>query len=87
GFELMTEPFLNFTAFRYHPSGKTLQEINLLNKQLLDDLNASGELFLSHTKIDDQYILRIVIGQTYVEKKHVDKALSIIKKIAKTLSI
>jgi aromatic-L-amino-acid decarboxylase len=52
--------------------------LNDLNEQLKDKLNKTGKLFLSHTKIGDKYVLRFVIGQTYVEKEHIEKALEVI---------
>ena len=79
GFELMSGPFLNFCCFRYKPD--TLQnadDLNKLNKELLEAINARGEIFLTHTRIHDQYVLRMVIGQTYVEEKHIHKALRVI---------
>ena len=77
-FELVLQPFLNFSCFRYHPAGADPAQLNDLNEQLKDKLNKTGQLFLSHTKIDDKYVLRFVIGQTYVEQEHVEKALEMI---------
>ncbi|KAA3635670.1 MAG: aspartate aminotransferase family protein, partial [Bacteroidetes bacterium] len=77
-FELVLDPILNFTCFRYKLVGKSEEELNELNEQLKDRLNKSGKLFLSHTKIDGKYVLRFVIGQTYVEKRHIENALELI---------
>lgn len=77
-FELILKPFLNFSCFRYHPQGADPKQLNELNEQLKDKLNKTGKLFLSHTKVDDKYVLRFVIGQTYVEQEHVEKALEMI---------
>jgi aromatic-L-amino-acid decarboxylase len=78
-FELVLEPFLNFTCFRYKPQGVSEEKLNQLNEQLKDNLNKTGKLFLSHTKIKDKYVLRFVIGQTYVEQRHIDNAINVIK--------
>ncbi|MCK5136943.1 MAG: hypothetical protein KAR19_14245 [Bacteroidales bacterium] len=86
GFELALEPFLNFTCFRLNPSETGgLDTVNSLNERLLEEINRGGRLFLTHTKIQEKYTLRMVIGQTYVEKKHVDVALDEIRTIAKGL--
>lgn len=77
-FELVLEPILNFTCFRFKPVGKSEEELNELNEQLKDRLNKTGKLFLSHTKINGKYVLRFVIGQTYVEKRHIENALVLI---------
>lgn len=74
-FELVLEPFLNFTCFRYKPSGYSEEQLGQFNEHLKDNLNQSGKLFLSHTKVNGQYVLRFVIGQTYVEKRHIENAL------------
>ncbi len=78
--ELALKPFLNFTTFRLHPEGvNDPEELNSINETLLDELNRRGKLFLTHTKINGLFTLRMVIGQTYVEKHHVDLALEEIK--------
>lgn len=73
-FELLLPPFLNFTCFRYHPVTADEEQLNALNEQLLQRINQSGELFLTHTKIGKRYVLRMVIGQTYVEAADVERA-------------
>jgi aromatic-L-amino-acid decarboxylase len=78
-FELIGKPFLNFTCFRYHPAGLSDEEqLNRINERLLEAVNASGKAFLSHTKIGTMYVLRIVIGQTYVEEHHLRRTLDVI---------
>ena len=85
-FELVTEPILNFTCFRHVPSGMTEEEeeeeeeeeLNTLNATLLEQINLEGKVFLSHTKVNGKYSLRMVIGQTYVERRHVDLALGVL---------
>ncbi|MEE8330149.1 MAG: pyridoxal-dependent decarboxylase, partial [Acidimicrobiia bacterium] len=42
------------------------------SKAILDAVNASGEAFLSHTKLNDRYVVRVNVGQTYTEQRHVD---------------
>lgn len=82
-FELVTTPFLNFTCFRWRPPHITEEEeLNEWNEHLLDTINKSGKLFLSHTKVMGKYALRMVIGQTYVEKSHVRKAIATIRTLA-----
>jgi aromatic-L-amino-acid decarboxylase len=83
GIDLVLEPFLNFCCFRYTPQGENnLEILNSTNEKFLLELNGSGKLFLTHTKINGLYAIRMVIGQTYVEKIHVDLALMEIKKTA-----
>src|SRR5690606_25697419 len=70
-FELLTGPVLNFCTFRFSPMSISDEEqLNRLNERLLEAINRSGALFLSHTRIGGKYALRMVIGQTYVEQRH-----------------
>lgn len=85
-FTLVSGPFLNFCAFRWMPAGIRDQAgLNALNEQLLDALNKSGALFLSHSKIGGNYVLRMVIGQTYVSRPHIEKAWQMIRATADRL--
>ncbi len=86
-FEVLQPALLNFSLFRYRPSGEFDQEqLNLFNQQLLDQINRGGKAFLSHTKIDGMYAIRCVIGQTYVEKRHVDALLQLLQETADNLN-
>ena len=77
------EPFLNFTCFRLQPKGmEKPEELNALNEAFLEEINKGRKLFLTHTKINGLYTIRMLIGQTYVEEEHVDKALEHIAKAA-----
>lgn len=79
--ELMLPPFLNVTCFRAHPQGASAENLNDLNEHLLADLNASGEAFLTHTKIGDDYVIRMVLGQTYVEQENVERTQQLIQRM------
>jgi aromatic-L-amino-acid decarboxylase len=85
-FEVIAPMTLNVVCFRYHPRDKDDEdELNKLNEQLLHRVNASGEMYISHTKLSGKYTLRMVIAQTDVEKKHVEKAWKVIQKKAEEL--
>jgi len=85
--ECMAPAPFNALFFRWHPKKLTAtDELNRFNARLLQTLNDSGRLYLTHTRINDTYIIRMVIGQTYVREEHVRKAWRHIKETAQKLS-
>jgi aromatic-L-amino-acid decarboxylase len=85
-FELLAPVPLNTLCFRYHPvSINDDGELNRLNEELLHRLNETGKLYMTHTKLNGKYTLRFVAGQTYTQKKHIDKAWSLIQEEAQKL--
>jgi len=66
-FELAVTPPLNLICFR-HVGG------DRINRDLLDRLNKSGRLYLTHTTMDDRFILRFCVGQASTESHHVKQA-------------
>lgn len=77
-FEVLAQRHFNLLCFRL----KASDEINM---ELLRRINASGKVFMTHTKINDQLALRMVIGQTEVNERHVREAWQLIKNLAKDL--
>lgn len=80
GFEILTPTRFSLVCFRYVPEGMTNEdEIDKYNEQLEQKLNASGKLYITHTRLNGKYTLRLVIAQTYVEERHVREAWELIK--------
>jgi len=48
-------------------------------------LNESGKLYLTHTTLAGRYALRLCVGQTYTEARHVRQAWEQIQRTAKEL--
>ncbi len=55
------------------------------NERLLDAVNASGKVFLSHTRLADRFVLRLAIGHLGTTEEHVASAWSILQREARTL--
>lgn len=66
-FEVITPAPLNLVCFRYRGSDEQ-------NQRLMDRLNRSGDLYLTHTRLADQLVLRFCVGQTNTETRHVERA-------------
>jgi len=66
-FEIMAPAPLNLICFR-------LKGPDERNEELLRRLNAGGSLYMSHTKLNNQYVLRFCVGQMRTEMQHVENA-------------
>jgi aromatic-L-amino-acid decarboxylase len=66
-FELAAPAPLNLVCFR-HQSG------DAANQTIMERLNRGGDLFLTHTKLDGKMTLRLCVGQTHTEARHVERA-------------
>ena len=85
-FELVVPRTLTVVVFRFVPPDQQDQfDLNVLNEKLLENINKTGEIFLSHTLAGDKFVLRFVCSQTYVEQKHVEKAVKVITESASIL--
>jgi aromatic-L-amino-acid decarboxylase len=85
-FELMAPVPLNTVCFRYHPQGIDDSAADRLNEKINHLLNDSGKIYLTHTKVNGRYVLRMVTAQTNVTEQHVLKAWELIKECALSLS-
>ena len=52
------------------------------HQRVLDTINASGEVFLSHTKLDGRYVLRLAIGNLNTTERHVARAWELLNSAA-----
>jgi aromatic-L-amino-acid decarboxylase len=71
-FEIAAPAPLNLVCFR-------LRAGDWANQKLMDALNRSGELYLTHTKLDSKLTLRLCVGQTNTTARHVENAWKRIK--------
>jgi aromatic-L-amino-acid/L-tryptophan decarboxylase len=78
-FELAAPVTLSLVCFR-HRNGEEA------NQRILDTINASGKLFLSHTRLNGRLTLRFSIGQTNTEFRHVESAWQAIQAAATAVS-
>jgi aromatic-L-amino-acid decarboxylase len=77
-FDLAVKPALNLVCFRLRADEEA-------NQLLLDRLNASGALYLTHTKLDGKLTLRVSIAGTWTEARHVEAAWERIRSEAEKL--
>lgn len=77
-FELAAPAPLNLVCFRHRGD-------DAFNQALLERLNASGRLYLTHTTLAGRYVLRLCVGQTHTEERHVEAAWRQIREAAQDL--
>ena len=73
---------LSVVCFRYAPPGTNEAERNAINARILERVNASGRVYLSHTKLGDAYTLRVAIGNLRTERRHLAEAWRLLREAA-----
>ena len=77
-FELAAPVPLNLICFR-------LRSGDADNQTLMDQLNQGGNLYLTHTRLDNKLTLRLCVGQTQTEARHVERAWQLIQQVTANL--
>jgi len=75
-FEMTAPAPLNLVCFA-HRGGDDF------NRRLLQRLNQTGKLYLTHTVLNGRYTLRLCVGQTCTEAAHIQQAWALIQQCAK----
>jgi len=79
-FERMAPVPFSTVCFRAHPSGMNDENLlNDLNEKLMNNVNATGKIFITHTKLNGKFVIRLVISGLRTEGKHVTAAWELIK--------
>jgi aromatic-L-amino-acid/L-tryptophan decarboxylase len=80
-FERLAPVPFSVVCFRARPGHKPMSqaELNALNEKLLGSVNATGEVFLSHTVLDDRFTLRLAVGHLRTSERHVARAWRLLK--------
>ncbi len=80
-------------CFRYRPRSvdgepvgpEAEQRLNELNEAILDEVNASGEIYLSGTRLRDRYTLRVTLGNLRTNMTHVERCRELLRDAARKL--
>jgi aromatic-L-amino-acid/L-tryptophan decarboxylase len=86
-FERMAPVPFSVVCFRWRPADRNLPqaELNMANERLLDAVNASGEVFLSHTRLDGCFVPRLAIGHIETTERHVQRAWQLLQENARRI--
>ncbi len=77
-FELAASVPFNLVCFRHKGRDE-------LNQELMDRLNRSGDLYLTHTRLNNKLTLRFCVGQTNTTERHVERAWNRIQEEAEKM--
>lgn len=84
-FEVVAPRTFALVCFRLLPPRDDEGCGNKLNRDLLDIVNSTGKIFISHTALSGNYILRFAVGAPLTEKRHVDAAWKVLQDEASVL--
>ena len=87
GFELMAPRMFSVVCFRFHPDDMPAEDVNIFNQQLLQAINKTGKLYLSHTRLNGNFVLRMSIAQTETRQHHVEAAWQTIQDIVQSSNL
>ena len=81
-FERLAPVPLSVVCFRWNPAGRGLPpaELDAANERLVDRVNQTGEVFLSHTRLREGFALRLAIGHLQTTERHVRRAWDLLVK-------
>ena len=82
GWEVMAPVPFSTVCYRYAPDGTSEEARERMNAAILEHVNASGKAFISHTKLNGRYALRLAIGNIRTERRHVAEAWSLLRNAA-----
>jgi aromatic-L-amino-acid decarboxylase len=74
GWELTAPVTMSLVCFRYAPHGMDEEDIARLNAAIMERVNAGGSAYLSHTKLNGRYTLRLAIGNIRTDREHIEVA-------------
>lgn len=76
-FELMAPVPFALVCFRAFPKG--VDDPDALNESLMTSINTSGEAYLSHTRLNGKFALRLSVGSIRVEERHLNKVWGLLR--------
>jgi aromatic-L-amino-acid/L-tryptophan decarboxylase len=85
-FERLAPVPFSVVCFRAIGSSEASSDaIDALNARLVDAVNGTGEIFVSHTRLNDRYAIRLAIGNLHTTEAHVTRAWQLFQTHAERL--
>jgi aromatic-L-amino-acid decarboxylase len=88
-FERLAPTPFSVVCFRWNPKSLTLSdaELDAANEQLIDRVNASGDIFISHTRLRGKLTIRVAIGHIRTTDAHVHRVWELLQQSTGELNL
>jgi aromatic-L-amino-acid/L-tryptophan decarboxylase len=91
--ELLAPVPFSTVCLRWRPAGFEGRErdaavadaLDAANAAIMDTVNRSGEAFLSHTRLDGRFTIRVAIGNPRTQGRHVERVWELLREAAATV--
>jgi len=84
GWSLVAPVSFSTVSFRHDAAGRSGEEQDALNLAIMDRVNASGEAFLSQTRLRGRIALRLSIGNLRTQERHLERTWELLREAART---
>ncbi len=81
-FEVAAPSPLSVVCFRSRFPGLPADEVDRRNEALMNAINETGEVYLSHTRLAGRTTLRLAVGNVRTEERHVRRAYELLRREA-----
>jgi aromatic-L-amino-acid decarboxylase len=81
-FEVVAPSPFSVVCFRARFPGAAQEEEDRRNQEVMDAVNATGDAYLSHTRLAGRTVLRLAIGNIRTEERHVRRAFDLLREAA-----
>lgn len=81
-FEILAPSPLSVVCFRARFAGASESEIDRRNEAMMNRVNATGDAYLSHTRLAGRTVLRLAVGNIRSEERHVRRAYERLREAA-----
>ena len=82
GWEVVAPQPFSVVCFRHLVAGADEKTLAAHNSRILDKVNGSGDIFMSHTVLGEVYVLRVAIGNLHTEERHLARAWDLLRAAA-----
>lgn len=84
GFELLAEGKFSTVVFRHRPPELPESRLEAHNRAIIESVNATREVFISHTRVRGKFAIRLAVGNIHTSEAHARRAWELIRAAADT---